>query len=77
MKKYTIIYLVLVALLITVVTACSAQTTWKPYHNNKPDSTTIGTGAYQCWGTTKKQERCKRRVKCDKCYCYQHQYQSK
>lgn len=30
---------------------------------------------YQCWGTTAKGLRCRRSVKCDHCYCVQHEKQ--
>lgn len=75
MKKLLFtVYLLLVALLIIV--KCSAQT-WSPnpkYIKTQkgPNPGTAPAQKFQCWGTTQKGERCKRKVDSARAYCYQH-----
>ena len=71
---FLIIYLIAVALLITCY-AANCQT-WKPnpkFTSQRATKTTDTTKAkFQCWGTTKKGDRCKRKVNADHSFCYQH-----
>lgn len=56
----------------------SNSQTWKPnpkYVASKTEKKE-NTTHYQCYGTTKKGERCKRSVKSDHTFCYQHVSQS-
>ncbi len=78
MKKTSvlIIYLTLIALLITGIT-CKGQApgNWKPnvkYIASKQDSAKAKKYVNVCWGTTKKGERCKRKVEFIRGFCWQH-----
>jgi len=74
MKKL-IIYLSLIAALCVAYSLTHAQT-WTPnpkYTKSAKDSAkTAGKAQYKCWGTTKKGERCKRKVTGPHSFCYQH-----
>lgn len=47
---------------------------WTPNKKviQKSDTTTKSKKEFQCWGTTKKGERCKRKVAADHSFCYLH-----
>lgn len=55
----------------------SNSQTWKPNPKYvKADTAKHEKLTFQCYGTTHKGERCKRHVKADHSYCYQHITQS-
>lgn len=67
--------IILCALMLLASLKSNSQTTWTPNKKvmHKTD-TTAGSNEkkFQCWGTTKKGERCKRKVETDHSFCYQH-----
>lgn len=73
--KFIIIYALLILGLILAYRS-KGQEVWKPNtavtRKAQGDSTRQVKALFQCWGTTKKGERCRRKVECNKCYCYQH-----
>ena len=71
-KTLFIIYVILISCL--VIAYKSQAQTWKPNPKYiKENEKTTGQGKeFQCYGTTKKGERCKRKVNADHCFCYQH-----
>ena len=82
MKKTIIIITALVIGFIFIFVSFAAHCqTWTPnpkYVAAPRDSTSKAPEKkYQCWGTTKKGERCKRKVLTDHSFCYQHSEQTK
>ena len=78
MKNKTITRSMIAAIIAAIVLAlvlCSTMTQGQTWTPSTKVHVTDTSAHYQCWGTTKKGERCKRMVKCNHCYCYQHEYQ--
>lgn len=73
--KFFVVYLILIAALV-YASKCRGQEVWKANtkYTSKAqvDSLRQVKASFQCWGTTKKGDRCRRKVECNKCYCYQH-----
>lgn len=76
-KLLLIAYLSLICLLIAGI-RCHAQSWTANKKYAKADTQTANKAnkaQFQCWGTTQKGERCKRKVMADHSYCYQHETQ--
>lgn len=81
MKK---VIITISAALLFVIALCllagtSSAQTWAPNKSViKPAKDTAAAKAdkFQCWGTTQKGLRCKRKVNEDHSFCYLHQYQA-
>ncbi len=74
-KTILIIYVLLVASLLIAIKS-NGQTFkanhWTPNSKYVAACKVDTTKKYQCWGTTKKGERCKRKVNTEHSFCYQH-----
>lgn len=73
MKKLFFIYVVLILILIAGIVTCKGQS-WTPNKKYiaKRDTTASQVKKFQCWGTTGKGLRCKRKLNADHSFCYQH-----
>lgn len=78
MRKFDKVLLFAYLLIIVALIAgikCTAQEAWKPnpkYIKTRDAAQAHQVKQFQCYGTTQKGERCKRKVSTDKSYCYQH-----
>lgn len=66
----SITYALIISLFIMLITSiCSKAQTWQP---NKKYVQAEKKALFQCYGTTKKGERCKLHVKTDGSFCHLH-----
>lgn len=69
---------IITAALILASIVANGQT-WQPNPKYIKHDTAKTAGSakkqFQCYGTTQKGERCKRKTEADRSYCYQHQNQ--
>lgn len=80
-KNLIIIYALVIGFIFLFVSFAANCQTWTPnpkYVAAARDTTCKAQEKkYQCWGTTSKGDRCKRKVMADRSFCYQHTEQAK